>query len=93
MFLENDNHLLFQTVRERVIFRKFKGGEIIALFPNDIANSNGDCNSYMHLGQHSPADYNAVIKATKPATQEEYADLYNELKSLGYEYLNVRKRR
>jgi hypothetical protein len=31
--------------------------EVIALFPNEIVNSREDCASYMHIGQHSPADY------------------------------------
>lgn len=81
----------------RVIFRKFKSGvakgQIIALFPDDIANSYGECGSYMHIGQHSPADYTLVIMATKPATEEEYADLYKELVEIGYDNLKVAKRR
>lgn len=79
--------------REKVVFRKFKDGEIIALFPYSIANSCGDCDSYMHLGQHCAADYSAVIKATKLATKEEYKDLFNELKSIGYNHLCAIKKR
>lgn len=37
----------------RVIFRKFKDGEIIALFPAIAGTNNyGDtCQSYVHMGQ------------------------------------------
>ena len=67
----------------QVIFRKYVNeNEIIALFPNEIANSNGECGSYMHNGQHSPADY-------KLATKEEYTPLYNELVAIGYDDLQV----
>lgn len=74
----------------QVIFRKYVDeNEIIALFPNEIANSNGDCGSYMHNGQHSPADYKLVIENTTAATKEEYTPLYNELVAIGYDDLQV----
>lgn len=74
----------------QVIFRKYVSeNEIIALFPNENANSNGECGSYMHIGQHSPADYNAVIEHTTAATKEEYTPLYNELVAIGYDDLQV----
>lgn len=74
----------------QVIFRKYVNeNEIIALFPNEIANSNGECGSYMHNGQHSPADYNAVIENTIAAKKEEYTPLYNELVAIGYDDLQV----
>lgn len=63
--------------------------EVIALFPNEIVNSSEDCASYMHIGQHSPADYNSVIAHTKPATKEQYTPLYNELVSIGYDDLEI----
>lgn len=74
----------------QVIFRKYVNeNEIIALFPNEIANSNGECSSYMHNGQHSPADYKFVIENTTAATKEEYTPLYNELVAIGYDDLQV----
>ena len=78
----------------RVIFRKFKeDNEIIALFPDEIANEHNECWSYMHIGQHSPADYNGVIRCTKPAAEDEYAPLLEELKYVGYDDLKVYKRK
>lgn len=77
----------------KVVFRKFKqGGEIIALFPEQINHRNLTVCSYMHVGQHSDADYNGVISATTLATESEYAALLSELKSIGYNDLRVIKR-
>lgn len=76
----------------KVIFRKFKNGEVIALFPQEPATIGGwECMSYMHVGQHGSADPN-IVHGTKPAMPYEYADLYNELKSIGYNDLEVCKR-
>jgi len=65
------------------IFRKFKEGDIIALFP-EIEHHWPFCSSYQHIGQHSGADYEGLIQITKPATPEEYNDLKTELESIGY---------
>jgi hypothetical protein len=76
----------------KVIFRKFKNGEVIALFPQEPATRDGwECMSYMHIGQHGSADP-SIVNDTKPAMPYEYADLYNELKSIGYDDLKVCKK-
>lgn len=76
----------------KVIFRKFRNGEVIALFPQEPATCDGWlCVSYMHVGQHGSADP-FIVNDTKPAMPYEYADLYNELKSIGYDDLVVCKR-
>lgn len=66
-----------------VMFRKFKDGEIIALFPYEPERTYGTCNSYMHIGQHGTADLSGIIGRTMPATEEEYEDLYLELVNYG----------
>ena len=66
-----------------VIFRKFSDGEVIALFPTVCGTSWYDCNSYMHVGQHSSADL-GIVSITKLAKEEEYKDLFEELESIGY---------
>lgn len=77
----------------KVVFRKFKqGGDIIALFPEQINHRNLTVCSYMHVGQHSDADYTGVIAVTTPATESESAGLLAELKSIGYDDLQVLKR-
>ena len=40
----------------KVIFRKDKEGNIIAFFP-ELRVNYGNIASYMHIGQHSEADY------------------------------------
>lgn len=79
------------TEQTKVVFRKYKDGSILALFPS---TGYGLCliESYMHIGQHGGADYNGCILDTKPATPAEYQELKTELESLGYN-LKVIKRR
>jgi len=74
-----------------VVFRKYTNGDIIALFPNEIADPNGNCGSYMHVGQHGAATYSKVMKDTKATTEEEHKALEGELTGLGY-VLKVMKR-
>lgn len=74
----------------KVIFRKWSKGEVIALFPYLPWSKSGDMvTSYMHMGQHGPADYAGVIAATTPAKQTEFRKLLEELESLGYNDLQV----
>ncbi len=74
-----------------VVFRCWReDGAVIALFP-EIKEVNYCCMSYMHLGQHSAADYNMVIGATYPATAKDYTPLKRELEGRGYN-LAIRKR-
>lgn len=67
-----------------VIFRKFKDGQIIALFPYEVDIYNHNCSSYMHIGQHSGANYSHCIQITKPANKIEYKALFYELEQIGY---------
>lgn len=71
-----------------VVFRKFKeNNEVIAIFPMDQYNEDKElCSSYMHVGQHGAASYR-LVDDTTPATSLEYNDLYNELKSIGYDLI------
>lgn len=78
-------------VKTEVIFRKFKNGDVIALFPYEIEDYHANCLSYEHNGQHSAADYWHCIAKSKPAKLNEYTDLFKELESLGYN-LKVRQK-
>lgn len=74
------------------VFRKYKDGEIIALFPAEKWNRyDNTCTSYVHVGQHGAADYDSVVSRTTLATPEEYADLKSELERIGYE-LDIKKK-
>ena len=77
------------TAQAVVIFRRWKDtGEVIALFPHEKEGP-AHCSSFMHIGQHGPASYNSVIKATVPAsalTDQDVRDLAKELTSDPYNY-------
>lgn len=75
-----------------VVFRTWKDtGDVIALFPG-LQEPGHTVSSYMHVGQHGSADYEHVIAASRPATEQEYEDLAAELEDLGYRLKIVRKK-
>lgn len=86
--MERDTH---KTV---VVFRKFRNGEVIALFP-ELPHMIGNwdyCSSYMHVGQHGAASPHGLTwNHTSLAKPDEYAALQTELESIGYN-LTVRQR-
>ena len=69
----------------KVIFRKFKDGEVIAIFPDELYDwINKDLVwSYMHIGQHGAAS-KSLAEEKEAALPEEYVDLQEELESIGY---------
>lgn len=73
-----------------VIFRKEKGGSIFAFFPYEIADYNKNMTCYAHIGQHSAMNPDYIL-STKPATPEEYKDLFQELVSIGYDLKIIRR--
>jgi len=75
-----------------IVFRTFKDGDVIALFPYEINNTKGSVTSYMRIGQHGLADYTPVVNITKLSTVEEYTPLLKELEQCGYENIRVLKR-
>jgi hypothetical protein len=76
--------------RTEVIFKKTKDNEVIAFFPYETANR-GRMLSYMHIGQHSEADYGYYLECKK-ANEQEYKNLYDELNRIGYDDLKVIQR-
>ena len=72
-----------------VIFRMWKDGEVVALFPTILADLDHNCSSYLHIGQHGAADYNYVISQTQSATEEDYQPLLKELEMVGYDDLKI----
>ena len=76
--------------KTEMIFRKDKMG-VFALMPYDIATLEGHVAVYQHVGQHSSAGYQGCMRKSVPATVPEYLDLYNELKSLGYNIKIVKR--
>jgi len=83
------------TEKTDVIFRvdkygQFKG-DVVAYFPHEVFDSQRNIMCYMHVGQHSSANYLYCISRTRLATENEYKDLKKELEAVGYN-LNVIKK-
>ena len=80
--------------KTKVIFRlvSYRSGykEVLAMFPEQ-AETDGSIACYAHLGQHGTCGYHYVIRISRPATEEEYKDLYKELVGIGY-ILEIRKK-
>jgi len=76
-------------MKDRVIFRKWANGDIIAFLPDNEA-STGMIDTYEHVGQHGEGSPEEVYD-TQPARPQEYQPLLDELTSLGYD-LRVMKR-
>ena len=74
---------------DRVIFRKWRNGDIIALLPDNEANP-GMVDMYEHVGQHGEGSP-AIIGITKLASPDEYNELLNELRGIGYELRVMRR--
>tara|TARA_R110000824_G_scaffold392801_1_gene591449 strand:- start:1435 stop:1686 length:252 start_codon:yes stop_codon:yes gene_type:complete len=75
--------------KDRVVFRKFNNGQVIALLQDNLANF-GMIDSYMHIGQHSEASIN-IINDTKLANKSEYKTLLSELEMIGYNLRVMKK--
>lgn len=68
----------------KVIFRIFPEGDVIALFPDEVADMHGNIMSYQRIGQHGAADPELINELT-PARPSQYKALKNELeKHCGY---------
>ena len=67
-----------------VVFRYWRD-DILALFPYITVDPIAETSmSYKHIGQHGAANYEGMLKDSRPATAEEYADLQSELESMDY---------
>ena len=64
----------------KVIFRKNKNNDVIAFFPEARVNY-GNIMSYMHIGQHGEASLEFYL-TTRKANENEYADLFAELRGI-----------
>lgn len=78
----------------KVMFRKCKdNGEIVAVFPYEIADFNNNVTCYAHIGQHGACSYEWVLTETRAAKTEEYHDLAVELRNQGYDNLKIIKKK
>ncbi len=79
------------TCTTRVIYRRYKAGDVIALLMDVPANP-GHIGCYQHIGQHGEGVYWMIVAETRLATPQEYATLHKELTRIGYRLI-IRKRR
>lgn len=74
----------------KVIFRVFtgematEGNNLIALFPDEVADMQGNITSYQHVGQHGAASIKHCLKNSRAALPHEYKALASELRQIGY---------
>ena len=78
--MELDKHIT--EVFFRVERHKDYKGQIFALLPYEI--SSGYYITCYSNGGHSSADYRSCIANSKPASKQEYENLYNQMRQLGY---------
>lgn len=70
----------------KLVFRKFKEGDIIAIFCNTAKDCKaGNVTAYQHMGQHCEVSRN-IGSFAKLAKPEEYASLLRELKGIYNDY-------
>ena len=74
----------------KTVFRTFPNGNVIAIFPEIPATSEGHfCQSYMQVGRHGAA---AIIpQGSRPSTREEIDSLKPELEKIGYKIQEIKK--
>ena len=78
--------------RTRVLFRKwaddgFLGGSVEAVFVDVRAGKSVQC--YAQCCGHGPGLWEVMLSKTVPATPEEYADILQELREIGYDDLEI----
>lgn len=66
----------------KIVFKKFPTGEVIALFP-DSTPILGYIDSYMVIGQHSPA-HSDLLTELEGANPSECVELIRDLRLVGY---------
>ena len=77
---------------DKVIFRKFADGEIIALFPEIPGTNNfSTCLDYVHNGQHGSCNIRQVLDMTFKPSDIECKALASELAAIGYN-LDIKQR-
>lgn len=72
-----------QTAK-KTAFRKFKNGDVIALFVDDIDPTFGSCDAFMLKEGHLPAEPSLAVEL-EPASTEESKPLELELSRQGYQ--------
>lgn len=72
--------------RVNVFFRKFPEGDTIAIFPDEMADLNGNVMSYQKIGQHGACSPE-LLKELDIPSYEDALLLFKELEKCGYDNL------
>lgn len=72
-----------------VAFRKFPDGDVIAFISGYPCNDR-TVMSYMHIGQHGEAS-TELLDDLESVSEDDYKDLLNELRNIGYDVTVVDK--
>lgn len=75
----------------KVVFRTYDDGETIALL-FEYKDEEGQTRGFSHNSRWFFAEYNRIMRMTRPAVRKEYAALFNELKDEGYKRIQIYKR-
>jgi hypothetical protein len=78
--------------KTQVMFRIDGDGEVLAVFPHEVADFQGNVTCYAKIGQHHACNYGYILEDTKPAKEGEYSELFTELVKRGYDLELVKKR-
>lgn len=78
---------LLESWNVKVTFRKFEDGEVIAIFPEEKWNLEGNLTSYIHTGQHGACSPD-LLTELEITTPTEYNELLHELQDV-VGYVNI----
>ena len=90
---ENETAVIFRMPRKERVKDGVTGkwywhqDGVVALFPAELGTYDPyTCGCYVHVGQHGSAEPHHVIRSSRAATPEEYADLKAELEGRPFGY-------
>lgn len=75
----------------KVVFRTYESGETIALL-FEYKDEDGNTRGFSHGSRWFFAEYQRIMRFTRPATRKEYMRLFDELKDEGYKSIRIYKR-
>lgn len=75
----------------KVVFRTFDSGETIAML-FEYTDEDGQTKGFSHSSRWFFAEYQRIMRFTRPATRKEYMPLFGELKEEGFKQIRIYKR-
>lgn len=75
----------------KVVFRTYDDGETIAML-FEYKDKEGQTRGFSHNSRWFFAEYNRIMRMTRPAVRKEYMALFDELKVEGYKRIQIYQR-